>query len=59
MGASGAGKTTLLNLLACRINSKLGGKLYANKLEYNYSNFGDFANYVMQQDVLTQTLTVR
>ncbi len=59
MGASGAGKTTLLNLLACRIKSDSGGKLYANKLEYDYENFGDFANYVMQSDVLMQTLTVR
>lgn len=32
MGASGAGKTTLLNILACRINPKKDGKLYANKL---------------------------
>ena len=59
MGASGAGKTTLLNLLACRITPDQGGKLYANNLNYSYQNFGDFANYVMQSDVLMQTLTVR
>ena len=59
MGASGAGKTTLLNILACRIQADHGGKLYANKLQYNYGTFGDFANYVMQTDVLMQTLTVR
>jgi ABC-type multidrug transport system ATPase subunit len=54
MGASGAGKTTLLNLLSCRIapNGK-DSKLFANNLEYKYDNFGDFANYVMQQDLLT------
>jgi ABC-type multidrug transport system ATPase subunit len=59
MGASGAGKTTLLNILACRISPDKGGKLYANTLEYDYEQFGDFANYVMQNDVLMQTLTVR
>ena len=59
MGASGAGKTTLLNILSCRINPDEGGKRYANNLEYNYNSFGDFANYVMQADVLMQTLTVR
>ena len=60
MGASGAGKTTLLNILACRISSNNGGgKLFANGMNYNYETFGDFANYVMQSDVLMQTLTVR
>jgi len=52
MGASGAGKTTLLNILACRIPYDQGGRLYANSLQYNYDSFGDFANYVMQSDVL-------
>ncbi len=59
MGASGAGKTTLLNILACRIDFSESGKLYANNMTYNYDLFGDFANYVMQSDVLMQTLTVR
>jgi ATP-binding cassette, subfamily G (WHITE), eye pigment precursor transporter len=60
MGASGAGKTTLLNVLACRVPSKhLEGKIKANDTEYNFEVFGDFANYVMQNDVLLQTLTVR
>lgn len=60
MGASGAGKTTLLNVLSCRVSGKsLSGRLYANGKEYGYENFGDFANYVMQSDVLMQTLTVR
>lgn len=31
----------------------------ANNVPYSYDNFGDFANYVMQTDVLLQTLTVR
>ena len=65
MGASGAGKTTLLNILACRIpitEGKTGdasGKIFANNLEYKFDDFGDFGNYVMQNDILLQTLTVR
>ena len=65
MGASGAGKTTLLNILACRIpvaDGKTGcasGKIFANNFEYKYEDFGDFGNYVMQDDILLQTLTVR
>lgn len=60
MGASGAGKTTLLNVLACRVSGKLlQGEILANGKQYTFENFGDFANYVMQTDVLMQTLTVR
>lgn len=63
MGASGAGKTSLLNILSCRIdngnNIKLGGGVFVNGTPYNFNNFGDFANYVMQNDILMQTLTVR
>lgn len=35
------------------------GSLEANRQSYDYDYFGDFANYVMQTDVLMQTLTVR
>ena len=60
MGASGAGKTTLLNAIACRIQSKnLTGDISANGVPYDHDSFGDFANYVMQQDILLETLTVR
>ena len=59
MGASGAGKTTLLNIIAYRVSHQSSGKIYANRAEYNYDTFGDFANYVMQKDLLMQTLTVR
>lgn len=53
MGSSGAGKTTLLNVLARRVPTKsLEGTLMANDLHYTYHNFGDFANYVMQHDIL-------
>lgn len=30
-----------------------------NMKQYNYNQFGDFANYVMQNDILMQTMTVR
>lgn len=69
MGASGAGKTTLLNIISCRVpftsdpNKKkinvASGKIFANDFEYGYNNFGDFANYVMQEDLLLESLTVR
>jgi ABC-type multidrug transport system ATPase subunit len=58
MGASGAGKTTLLNIIACRINH-FEGKLYANEEKYDFETFGSFANYVMQGDILLETMTVR
>jgi ABC-type multidrug transport system ATPase subunit len=63
MGASGAGKTSLLNILACRIDTSssihLQGDLLVNDQPYDFHTFGDFANYVMQTDILMQTLTVR
>jgi ABC-type multidrug transport system ATPase subunit len=60
MGASGAGKTTLLNAISCRIQEKnVQGVRAANGQPFSYENFGDFANYVMQQDVLMETMTVR
>lgn len=31
----------------------------ANGTPYNFHNFGDFANYVMQGDILMETLTVK
>ena len=58
LGASGAGKTTLFNAISCRIK-KTSGTLLANSVEYDYEMFGDFANYVMQADVLFGTLTVK
>lgn len=60
MGASGAGKTSLLNVIACRVSMKnQSGEISANGVNYTYEIFGDFANYVMQADILMQTLTVR
>lgn len=60
MGASGAGKTTLLNTIACRVPPQhVTGTVTANSEPCTFEVFGDFANYVMQKDVLIQTLTVR
>lgn len=58
MGASGAGKTTLLNILSGRI-SNFEGQILANETPYDFHSFGNFANYVMQGDVMMETLTVR
>lgn len=57
MGASGAGKTTLLNILGCQ-SQEYNGSITANKNVYSESNFGYFANYVMQFDTLMNTMTV-
>jgi len=60
MGSSGSGKTTLLNVLACRVDSSQHeGSKAVNGTLYDEESFGTFANYVMQTDVLFQTLTVR
>lgn len=58
MGSSGAGKTSLLNIISGRI-ANFQGQLCANKVKYNCETFGSFANYVMQADILMETLTVR
>lgn len=63
MGSSGAGKTSLLNILAKRIeknkNIKLEGQIHANKVEYTYDDFPNFATYVMQDDRLFESMTVK
>ncbi|KAL4512256.1 hypothetical protein ABPG72_005258 [Tetrahymena utriculariae] len=63
MGSSGAGKTTLLNLLCCRADNtaqvSIKGEIRANGNEYNSNNFPNFAAYVMQEDCLMETMTVR
>ncbi len=60
MGASGAGKTTFLDIITCKIIlNELNGSVMANNKPYTSKTFGDFANYVTQQDILIQTLTVR
>ncbi|CAD8042834.1 unnamed protein product [Paramecium primaurelia] len=63
LGASGAGKTSLLNILSARISNtktvKLTGKVLVNNIEYNSETFSNFAAYVMQNDVLFETLSPR
>jgi len=57
MGASGAGKTSLMNALSDRISTAEGNKL-SGKITVNDSTpltqkvFGNYATYVMQDDVL-------
>ncbi|EAR83199.2 ABC-type transport system protein (macronuclear) [Tetrahymena thermophila SB210] len=62
LGGSGAGKTSLLNILSKKISSekqKIQGKITLNGVEYDNQMFQKFACYVMQEDILLPTLTVR
>ncbi|EAR86408.2 ABC-2 family transporter protein (macronuclear) [Tetrahymena thermophila SB210] len=62
MGSSGAGKTTLLNILCCRAENtnevKLLGDITANGKSYDARSFSNFAAYVMQEDLILETMTV-
>lgn len=40
-------------------NSKLSGEILANGNQYDSTLFSHFASYVMQDDVLIETLTVK
>ena len=64
MGASGAGKTSMLNILADRVTSatptELSGNITFNdEIPVNKTTFQKYAAYVMQDDVLFATFTVR
>jgi ABC-type multidrug transport system ATPase subunit len=63
MGASGAGKTTLLNILSDRIggggNSTVEGEIKANGALTSEIDFGSYSAYVMQDDVLLDTMSPR
>ncbi|EAR84815.1 ABC transporter family protein (macronuclear) [Tetrahymena thermophila SB210] len=63
LGSSGAGKTSLLNGLCQRLqvdqNHRLEGSILANQKKYTSKSFPNFASYVMQDDILPETLTVR
>lgn len=52
-----------MNLLSKRISKTnknvITGSIKANDYEYNYETFSEFASYVMQDDRLLETLTVR
>ena len=64
MGASGAGKTSLLNILADRVTSatptELSGNITFNdEIPVNKFTFQQYAAYVMQDDILFATFTVK
>lgn len=63
LGSSGAGKTSLLNLMCQRVSTsftiKVRGAIKANGKVYDSDSFSNFAAYVMQDDVLPESLTVR
>ncbi|EAR86642.1 ABC-2 family transporter protein (macronuclear) [Tetrahymena thermophila SB210] len=63
MGSSGAGKTTLLNILCCRATNtkevQLSGQIEANGQPFDAMTFSNFAAYVMQEDLIMETMTVR
>ncbi|MES1912798.1 MAG: hypothetical protein MHM6MM_005020 [Cercozoa sp. M6MM] len=63
MGSSGAGKTTLLNLLSKRTKSTdlvdFGGSVRVNGKEASSADMRRRSAYVLQQDLLLGTLTVR
>ncbi|EAR86682.2 ABC transporter family protein (macronuclear) [Tetrahymena thermophila SB210] len=63
LGSSGAGKTTLLNTICGRIQNnkttQVSGTIQANSKDVTFENFSEFGSYVMQDDVLLETMTVR
>jgi len=63
LGASGGGKTSLLNVLSGKIkherNVKLTGEIKANGKTFSNEEFNKFSAYVMQNDVLLETLTAK
>eukprot|EP00435_Cladocopium_sp_Y103_P048001 s455_g14.t1 len=63
MGPSGAGKTSLLNVLAGRVRSRgkvrVDGNILLDGMPVSGSSLRKRIAYVMQQDILTPTQTVR
>ena len=63
LGASGAGKTTLLNILSDRVtgasNTSLSGEVLANNQRISSFDYSSYMAYVMQDDLLMDTMTVR
>lgn len=63
MGGSGAGKTTLLNILSDRLanpkNTKITGKVLANGQDVKSIAYKTYIGYVMQDDILLDTMTPR
>jgi len=63
MGSSGAGKTTLLNILSDRLtkpkNTKVTGCVFANGQAITSIDYKSYVGYVMQDDILLDTMTPR
>jgi ABC-type multidrug transport system ATPase subunit len=63
MGASGSGKTTLLNFLSGREyylkGLRVEGEMLVNGNKRQDINFRELTAYVMQEDILIGSLTVR
>lgn len=63
LGASGGGKTSLLNVLSGKIkkggNVKISGEIKANGKTFSNDIFNRFSAYVMQNDILLETLTAK
>jgi len=62
LGPSGGGKTVLMNIFSSRLNAPKGSEYYRNvyvnnKVPLTREVFGKVAAYVMQDDVLLETLT--
>lgn len=63
MGASGAGKTTLLNFISQRNvwleGLECTGDIIINGRSYKDMDYKQYTSYVMQDDVILETMTVR
>jgi ATP-binding cassette, subfamily G (WHITE), eye pigment precursor transporter len=63
LGPSGSGKTSLLNVLSGRINLSKGsiftGDVVCNGGPLNREDFGKFAAFVQQHDIMFQSMTPR
>jgi ATP-binding cassette subfamily G (WHITE) protein 2 (SNQ2) len=63
LGPSGSGKTSLLNVLSGRMNlsqdSVFTGDILANGRPLVRSDFGKFAAFVQQDDILLKSMTPR
>ena len=63
MGSSGSGKTSLLSILSNQIilqrNTIVTGSVEINGVNIKTIDYSSFSRYVMQQDILMPTLTVK
>lgn len=56
---SGSGKTSLLDVIACRTEGRVTGKVYYNNYECSKEVIKQYGAYVMQADRFLHNLTVR